>query len=276
LRFLRIIENEVNRNEAKKFYKMKINELFDLTGKTALVTGCSRGIGESMAIGLAQAGADVIGVSGTLRPGSRAEQEVKKSGKNFSAYAVDLGNRKEIYDAISKIKREHPVIDILVNNAGIIKRNPAAIHSDEDWNAVLDINLDAAFILAREFGKEMINRGSGKIIFTCSLLSFQGGINVPGYAASKGAIASLVKALSNEWASKGVNVNGIAPGYIATDNTKALREDKARGKSILDRIPAGRWGVPEDFIGPTVFLSSHASDYVDGEILTVDGGWMGR
>jgi 2-deoxy-D-gluconate 3-dehydrogenase len=276
LRFLRIIENEVNRNEAKKFYKMKINELFDLTGKTALVTGCSRGIGESMAIGLAQAGADVIGVSGTLRPGSRAEQEVKKSGKNFSAYAVDLGNRKEIYDAISKIKREHPVIDILVNNAGIIKRNPAAIHSDEDWDAVLDINLDAAFILAREFGKEMINRGSGKIIFTCSLLSFQGGINVPGYAASKGAIASLVKALSNEWASKGVNVNGIAPGYIATDNTKALREDETRSISILDRIPAGRWGVPEDFIGPTVFLSSHASDYVDGEILTVDGGWMGR
>lgn len=276
MRFLRIIENEVNRNEAKKFYKMKINELFDLTGKTALVTGCSRGIGESMAIGLAQAGADVIGVSGTLRPGSRAEQEVKKSGKNFSAYAVDLGNRKEVYDSISKIKSAHPVIDILVNNAGIIKRNPAAIHSDEDWDAVLDINLDAAFILAREFGKEMINRGSGKIIFTCSLLSFQGGINVPGYAASKGAIASLVKALSNEWASKGVNVNGIAPGYIATDNTKALREDEARSKSILDRIPAGRWGVPEDFIGPTVFLSSRASDYVDGEILTVDGGWMGR
>ena len=173
---------------------MEFNELFDLTGKTALVTGCSRGIGESMAIGLSQAGADVIGVSGTLKPGSRAEQEVKKSGKNFSAYAVDLGNRKEVYDSISKIKREHPVIDILVNNAGIIKRNPAAIHSDEDWDSVLDINLDAAFILAREFGKEMINRGGGKIIFTCSLLSFQGGINVPGYAASKGAIASLVKA----------------------------------------------------------------------------------
>lgn len=255
---------------------MKLNELFDLTGKTALVTGCSRGIGESMAIGLAQAGADVIGVSGTLKPGSRAEQEVKKSGKNFSAYAVDLGNRKEIYDSISKIKSEHPVIDILVNNAGIIKRNPAAIHSDEQWDSVLDINLNSAFILAREFGKEMINRGSGKIIFTCSLLSFQGGINVPGYAASKGAIASLVKALSNEWASKGVNVNGIAPGYIATDNTKALREDEVRSKSILDRIPAGRWGVPEDFIGPIVFLSSRASDYVDGEILTVDGGWMGR
>jgi 2-deoxy-D-gluconate 3-dehydrogenase len=274
-RFLRIIENELNRNE-KKIYNMKFNELFALTGKTALVTGCSRGIGESMAIGLAQAGADVIGVSGTLKPGSRAEQEVKKSGKNFSAYAVNLGNRKEVYDSISKIKSAHPVIDILVNNAGIIKRNPAAIHSDEDWDAVLDINLDAAFILAREFGKEMINRGSGKIIFTCSLLSFQGGINVPGYAASKGAIASLVKALSNEWASKGVNVNGIAPGYIATDNTKALREDETRSISILDRIPAGRWGVPEDFIGPTVFLSSHASDYVDGEILTVDGGWMGR
>jgi 2-deoxy-D-gluconate 3-dehydrogenase len=255
---------------------MKLNELFDLTGKTALVTGCSRGIGEAMATGLAEAGADIVGVSSTLHAGSEVEQKIKKLGKKFTPYTIDLGDRKDLYDSIEKIKSENPVIDILINNAGIIKRDPAAIHTDEEWDSVLNINLDAAFILAREFGKDMIKRQSGKIIFTCSLLSFQGGINVPGYAASKGAVASLVKALANEWASKGVNVNGIAPGYIATKNTQALREDEQRSKSILDRIPAGRWGVPEDFIGPAIFLSSHASDYVDGEILTVDGGWMGR
>ena len=255
---------------------MKLNQLFDLKGKTALVTGCSRGIGESMAIGIAEAGANIIGVSGTLTPGSNVEQEVKRTGREFTSYAIDLGNRKDLYSSIEKIKSAHPVIDILVNNAGIIKRDPAAVHTDEEWDEVLNVNLDAAFILAREFGKEMIKRKSGKIIFTCSLLSFQGGINVPGYAASKGAVASLVKALAKEWASKGVNVNGIAPGYIATKNTDALRADEERSKSILDRIPAGRWGEPEDFIGPVIFLSSHASDYVDGEILTVDGGWMGR
>lgn len=255
---------------------MKLEELFDLTGKTALVTGCSRGIGEAMATGLAEAGADIVGVSSTLHAGSEVEQKIKKLGRNFTPYTIDLGDRKNLYDSIEKIKSENPVIDILINNAGIIKRDPAAIHTDEEWDSVLNINLDAAFILAREFGKEMIERKSGKIIFTCSLLSFQGGINVPGYAASKGAVASLVKALANEWASKGVNVNGIAPGYIATKNTQALREDEERSKSILDRIPAGRWGVPEDFIGPAIFLSSRASDYVDGEILTVDGGWMGR
>ena len=255
---------------------MKLNQLFDLKGKTALVTGCSRGIGESMAIGIAEAGANIIGVSGTLTPGSNVEQEVKRTGREFTSYAIDLGNRKDLYSSIEKIKSAHPVIDILVNNAGIIKRDPAAVHTDEEWDEVLNVNLDAAFILAREFGKEMIKRKSGKIIFTCSLLSFQGGINVPGYAASKGAVASLVKALANEWASKGVNVNGIAPGYIATKNTDALRADEERSKSILDRIPAGRWGVPKDFIGPAIFLSSAASDYVHGEILTVDGGWMGR
>lgn len=255
---------------------MKINQLFDLTGKTALVTGCSRGIGEAMAIGLAEAGANIIGVSGTLKPNSNTEQKIKKIEREFTPYTIDLGNRKELYASIEKIKSFHPVIDILINNAGIIKRDPAAVHTDEEWDDVLNVNLDAAFILSREFGKEMIKRKSGKIVFTCSLLSFQGGINVPGYAASKGAVASLVKALANEWASKGVNVNGIAPGYIATKNTEALREDEERSKSILDRIPAGRWGEPDDFKGPVVFLSSAASDYIDGEILTVDGGWMGR
>jgi 2-deoxy-D-gluconate 3-dehydrogenase len=189
---------------------------------------------------------------------------------------VDLASREKTYTAIEKIKTEHPVVDILVNNAGIIRRAPAVTHSDKDWDDVLDINLDAAFILAREFGKEMVKRKNGKIIFTCSLLSFQGGITVPGYAASKGAVASLVKALANEWASQGVNVNGIAPGYIDTENTKALKENPERNKAILDRIPAGRWGMPEDFKGPVIFLSAAASDYVDGEILTVDGGWMGR
>ncbi len=255
---------------------MKINYLFDLSGKTALVTGCSRGIGEAIAIGLAEAGADIIGISGTLKAGSNIEKAVKESGRKFSAYTVDLEDRNAIYASIAKIKAEHPVIDILVNNAGIIKRDPAALHTDEEWDSVLSINLNAAFILAREFGKEMIKREEGKIIFTCSLLSFQGGINVPGYTASKAAVAGLVKALANEWASKGVNVNGIAPGYIATKNTQALREDAERSKSILERIPAGRWGNPEDFKGAAIFLSSAASAYVHGEILTVDGGWMGR
>lgn len=255
---------------------MKINDLFDLSGKTALVTGCSRGIGEAIAIGLAEAGADIIGISGTLQTGSNVEKAVKESGRKFSAYTVDLEDRTAIYESIAKIKAEHPVIDILVNNAGIIKRDPAALHTDEEWDSVLAINLNAAFILAREFGKEMIKREGGKIIFTCSLLSFQGGINVPGYTASKAAVAGLVKALANEWASKGVNVNGIAPGYIATKNTQALREDAERSKSIIDRIPAGRWGNPEDFKGAAIFLSSAASAYVHGEILTVDGGWMGR
>ncbi|MGN6248284.1 MAG: 2-dehydro-3-deoxy-D-gluconate 5-dehydrogenase KduD [Ginsengibacter sp.] len=255
---------------------MKSTDLFNLSGKTALVTGCSRGIGKAMAVGLAEAGADIIGVSSSLQPGSDIEEQIKNSGKKFFHYKVDLGNRKELYDFISKTKSGHPVVDILINNAGIIKRKPALQHSDEEWDSVLSINLDAAFILAREFGKEMVKRGEGKIIFTCSLLSFQGGINVPGYTASKSALAGLVRALANEWASKGINVNGIAPGYVATKNTEALREDKERNKAIEDRIPAGRWGTPDDFKGPVVFLSSAASEYVNGEILTVDGGWMGR
>jgi 2-deoxy-D-gluconate 3-dehydrogenase len=255
---------------------MQLNHLFDLSGKTALVTGCSRGIGKSMAAALAEAGADIIGVSSTLQPRSEVEQEVINFGRKFVSFQTDLGNRDDLYRSISKIKSVHPVIDILINNAGIIKRNPAISHTDEEWDSVLAINLDAAFILAREFGKEMVARGQGKIIFTSSLLSFQGGINVPGYTASKSAIAGLVKALANEWASKGVNVNGIAPGYVATKNTEALREDAERSKSILDRIPAGRWGTPDDFKGPVVFLSSEASSYVHGEIVTVDGGWMGR
>lgn len=250
---------------------------FDLSGKIALVTGCNKGIGKAMAIGLAEAGADIIGVSASLESsGSDIEKKVTALGRSFKAYAADLSNREAVHSFINKVNAENPVIDILINNAGTIMRAPAAEHSDEYWDKVLAINLDAPFILAREIGKKMIERRSGKIIFTCSLLSFQGGINVPGYAASKGALSSLIKALANEWASKGVNVNGIAPGYIATDNTEALRNDPDRSASILSRIPAGRWGEPEDFKGPAVFLASQASNYVNGTILTVDGGWMGR
>ena len=254
-----------------------MSNLFDLKGKIALVTGCNRGIGKSMAMGLAEAGADIIGVSASLAAtGSAVEKEVRALGRIFTAYQADLTSRTSLYEFISRVKKEHPRVDILVNNAGMILRQPAAQHSDEYWDKVLSINLDAAFILAREFGREMIARRSGKVIFTCSLLSFQGGINVPGYAASKGALSSLVKALANEWAAQGVNVNGIAPGYISTDNTEALRNDPVRSRSILERIPAGRWGEADDFRGPAVFLASAAADYVHGTILTVDGGWMGR
>lgn len=254
-----------------------MSNLFNLSGKSALVTGCNRGIGRSMAVGLAAAGADILGVSSSMPlKDSDVEKEIVALGRRFTPYAADLTDREAIYHLLQRLKADNQRVDILVNNAGMILRAPAAQHSDEYWDKVLSINLDAAFILARELGREMLGRRSGKIIFTCSLLSFQGGINVPGYAASKGALASLVKALSNEWAGHGVNVNGIAPGYISTDNTEALRNDPARSKSILDRIPAGRWGEPEDFQGPVVFLASAASDYVHGTILTVDGGWMGR
>jgi 2-deoxy-D-gluconate 3-dehydrogenase len=251
--------------------------IFDLSGKTALVTGCNKGIGKAMAIGLAEAGADIIGVSASLElSGSDIEKKVKALGRYFHAYAADLSDRDALYAFIKKVNEENPVIDILVNNAGTIMRKPAAEHPDEYWDKVLALNLDAPFILAREIGKKMIERGSGKIIFTCSLLSFQGGINVPGYAASKGALVSLIKALANEWASKGINVNGIAPGYIITDNTEALRNDPERSASIIARIPAGRWGETDDLKGPMVFLASEASKYVNGTIVTVDGGWMGR
>lgn len=251
-----------------------MTDLFNLSGKTALVTGCSRGIGQAMAEGLAAAGADIIGVSSSLTANSQTEQKVRNWGRQFTSYQADLGNRDALYGFIEKAKEHH--IDILINNAGIIRRAPAAEHRDEDWDAVTTINLDAPFILTRELGAPMLQRGWGKVVFTCSLLSFQGGINVPGYAASKGAVASLVKAFANEWAGKGVNVNGIAPGYITTDNTEALRADAVRSKAILDRIPAGRWGEPEDFKGPVVFLCSDAAAYVHGHLMVVDGGWMGR
>ncbi len=250
---------------------------FRLDGKVALVTGCSRGIGKAIAIAFAYAGADIIGVSNSMpAAGSEVGKEVEAAGRKFYPYAADFSNRDALYAFINKVKAEHPVTDILINNAGNIMRKPAAEHPDAYWDTIIDINLNAQFILTREIGKRMIEQGSGKIVFTCSLLSFQGGINVPGYAASKGAVASLLKSFANEWASLGVNVNGVAPGYIATDNTTQLREDPERSNAILARIPANRWGTPEDMAGAYVFLCSPAASYVNGTILTVDGGWMGR
>lgn len=256
---------------------MSIINAFDLRGKIALVTGCKRGIGKALAEGLAEAGADIIGVSATLElQGSAVAKSVESLGRKFYPYQCDFSQRQDLYRFIDQLRIDHPTIDILCNNAGNILRKPAAEHPDEYWDEIIEINQNAQFILTREIGKGMISRGNGKIIFTASLLTFQGGINVPGYAASKGAIGSLTKAFANEWASKGINVNAIAPGYIATDNTEALRDDPDRSISILGRIPAGRWGEPEDFKGPIVFLASKASDYIHGTILTVDGGWMGR
>jgi 2-deoxy-D-gluconate 3-dehydrogenase len=228
---------------------------FDLAGKRALVTGARRGIGLGAARALEAAGADVLGVSA--------------SGGDF---VCDFGDR----DAVHALAERLPELDILVLNAGTIERRPAAEHGDELWDRVLEVNLTAPFVLARELGRKMVERGSGKIVFVASLLSFQGGIMVPGYAASKGGIAQLTKALANEWAPHGVNVNAIAPGYIATDNTQTLRDDPDRAQSILARIPAGRWGTPDDLSGAFVFLASSASDYVHGTVLAVDGGWLAR
>jgi len=256
---------------------MQVLDQFSLAGKTALVTGCRRGIGRGIAEALAQAGADIIGVSAALEPqGSAVETAITAIGRKFSAYSCDFSDRRAVTRFLKTLEDKAIVPDILVNNAGTIKRKPAADHEDALWDEVLEVNLNAQFVISREIGRAMIARGSGKIIFTASLLTFQGGITVPGYAASKGGIGQLTKALANEWAGKGVNVNAIAPGYIATDNTEALRNDSARYQAILERIPAGRWGTPEDFGGPAVFLASQASNYVHGEILTVDGGWMGR
>lgn len=256
---------------------MSVLDLFRLDGKVALVTGCRRGIGKAMALALAEAGADIVGVSQNLEPsGSEIEREVLARNRKFRGYACDFGDRKALYAFLGRLQRDFPAIDILVNNAGTILRQPAAEHPDEYWDRIIEVNLNAQFILSREIGKAMIQRRSGKIIFTASMLSFQGGITVPSYAAAKGGIAQLTKALANEWAAYGVQVNAIAPGYIATDNTAALRADPVRNPAILARIPAGRWGDPEDFRGAVVFLASAASDYVTGSILVVDGGWLAR
>jgi 2-deoxy-D-gluconate 3-dehydrogenase len=251
-------------------------DMFRLDGKVAVVTGCKRGIGRAFARALAEAGANIIGVSRTLEPGSEVEREVIALGRTFQSYRCDFARRQDVRAFAALLLADCPVIDILINNAGTIQRKPAADHPEEYWDEVMETNLNAQFLLSREVGRRMLERGSGKIIFTASLLSFQGGITVPGYAATKGAIAQLTKALANEWAGQGVQVNAIAPGYVSTDNTATLKADPVRNAAILARIPAGRWGDPEDLKGALVFLASHASDYVNGTILVVDGGWLGR
>ena len=247
---------------------------FDLSGTLAVVTGASRGIGFAMAEALAAAGSDIIGVSTGLPAGSAIEKAVTAHGRRFEALSCDFSDAGAVADLASAL--EGMPIDVLVNNAGTIRRSPAAEHPLEWWDEVLRVDLTSQFVLTQAVGRGMIARGRGKVIFTASLLSFQGGITVPGYAAAKSGIAGLTHALSNEWASKGVNVNAIAPGYIATDNTQALQDDPDRSRSILERIPAARWGRPDDLGGATVFLASRASDYVSGVVLPVDGGWLGR
>jgi 2-deoxy-D-gluconate 3-dehydrogenase len=251
--------------------------MFDLHGKVALVTGCRRGIGLAMAEALAGAGADIVGVSAQLeREGSEVQRRVEAAGRRFSGFQVDFADREAVADFAHGVALEGPQIDILVNNAGIISRAPAVEHDLATWDRVLEVDLRSPFVIAQAIGATMVERGSGKVIFTASLLSYQGGILVPSYAAAKSGVAGLVRALANEWAPRGVNVNAIAPGYIATDNTDALRQDADRSRAILDRIPAGRWGEADDLAGATVFLASPASDYVSGTIIPVDGGWLAR
>jgi 2-dehydro-3-deoxy-D-gluconate 5-dehydrogenase len=251
--------------------------MFDLTGRLAVVSGARRGIGLAMATALAQAGADIIGVSAQLESaGSDVERAVTSLGRSFEGHAVDFADADAVRAFAADMAQRARPVDILVNNAGAIRRAPAVDHSDADFEYILDVNLRSQFVLAREIGRGMVERGAGKIIFTASMLSFQGGINIVGYTAAKSAIAGVTRALANEWASKGVNVNAIAPGYIATDNTQLLRDDPARAPAILSRIPAGRWGDASDIAGATIFLASAASEYVHGTILAVDGGWLGR
>ncbi len=252
-----------------------MSALFDLTGKTAIVTGASRGIGFAMAEALAAAGADIVGISTSIaRTGSAIEHAVRAHGRRFTGIPCDFSNA----DAVRALGDELAThsAEILVNNAGVIRRAPAAEHPQEWWDEVLQVDLSSPFMLTQAVGRGMLERGRGKVIFTASLLSFQGGITVPGYAAAKSGIAGLTKALSNEWSGRGVTVNAIAPGYIATDNTQALQDDADRSRSIVERIPAGRWGRADDLGGATVFLASPASDYVTGVTLPVDGGWLGR
>ena len=255
---------------------MSVLQQFDLSGQIALVTGCKRGIGKGLALALAQAGADIIGVSHSLQPNSQIEQEIKKLGRNFTPYQCDFSDRDALKSFIATLKHDFSHIDILVNNAGTIRRSPAIEHTDAQWDYIIELDLSAQFIISREIGKDMIARGKGKIVFTASLMSFQGGLNHPSYVAAKGGIAQLTKALSNEWAGKGVCVNAIAPGYIDTEQTQALQNDPKRRTEILGRIPAGKWGTPADLGGAVVFLCSSASDYVHGTVLAVDGGWLGR
>jgi 2-deoxy-D-gluconate 3-dehydrogenase len=251
--------------------------LFDLTGSLAVVTGARRGIGLAIADALAGAGADIVAVSAHMEPdGGEVARAVRARGRDCTVLRADFTDRAAVTDLAGQLAGWPIPVDILVNNAGMIARAPAARHTDTDWDRVLQVDLTSHFVLAREIGRAMLERRRGKILFIASLLSFQGGINVPGYTAAKSGIAGLTRALANEWAAGGVNVNAIVPGYVATDNTMALRQDPARSTAILDRIPAGRWGEPADFAGVAVFLASRASDYVHGALIPVDGGWLGR
>jgi 2-deoxy-D-gluconate 3-dehydrogenase len=249
--------------------------LFDLTGKVALVTGASGGLGAGMALALAQAGADIV-VHGNSRSCEATCAAVTATGRRAASVTANLKDRAASDRAIEEAIAAFGQLDILVNNAGTVRRAPAADHADEDWDLVIEVNLTSVFRLARAAGRHFLGQGRGKIVNIASLLSFQGGITLPGYAAAKGGVAQLTKALANEWAARGVGVNAIAPGYMRTDNTAALQKDETRSRQILERIPAGRWGEPQDLAGAAVFLASPASDYVNGHVLVVDGGWMGR
>ena len=251
-----------------------ILEKFALSGKTAIVTGARTGLGKGMAVGLAEAGADLAIVNRSPMP--KTEEEIRKLGRRCLPIEADLSNTNVIPEIVKKTLDEFGKIDILVNNAGIIRRAPSIEFTEKDWDDVINVNLKAVFFLSQAVAREMIKNNGGKIINIASMLSFQGGILVPSYAASKGGVASLTKTLANEWAKYNINVNAIAPGYMATNNTEPLRKDDERNKSILDRIPEGRWGLPEDLKGAVVYLASEASDYVTGHILCVDGGWLAR
>jgi 2-dehydro-3-deoxy-D-gluconate 5-dehydrogenase len=254
---------------------MSILDGFRLADRVALVTGASTGLGQAIATALAEAGADVACHGNTHSPDATREA-VAKLGRQALALIGNLGDREAPRQLIENTITHFGRLDILVNNAGTIRRAPATDYSEEDWQTVIEVNLSSVFRLSQLAGRHMIERGRGKILNIASLLSFQGGITVPAYAASKGGVAQLTKALANEWAAKGINVNAIAPGYMRTDNTKALQQDETRNRQILERIPAGRWGEPSDLAGAAVFLCSAASDYVNGHVLVVDGGWMGR
>jgi len=248
----------------------------DLSGKTALVTGANRGIGAAIALGLAKAGANIVGTSRQMNGDEEIAREVKALGRTFTPIAADLSDRSQSTTLTERVLELVPRVDILINNAGITARFPAAEIPLDEWDRVIEINLNSQFILAQGFGRHMIDNGAGRIIFIASIMSFQGGLRIPPYAASKHAIIGLTKALSNEWSALGVNVNAIAPGYIATDHNTALRSDPVRMPEVTSRIPIGRWGVAEDVVGSAVFLSGSGADYISGSVITVDGGWVAR
>ena len=254
-----------------------MSDLFRLDGQVALVTGASRGLGAAMAAALAGAGADVVLHASERPPDATASVIADATGRDPVVLTADLADRQAADRLMEGAIAAFGRVDILINNAGVIRRQAAALHTDDDWDHVIEVDLSSVFRLCRAAGRHMLDRRQGgKIVNIASLLSFQGGVTVPGYAAAKGGVMQLTKALANEWASHGINVNAIAPGYMETDNTEALRADPVRLRQITERIPAGRWGTPVDLAGAVIFLASRASDYVNGHVLVVDGGWMGR